>query len=302
MAKFIKYTDIPVFANFQSPNTAPSIVGGNSDLLAANSVNISFESQLEPRKYLGKSAISNDYSPAGPLQAKIGLSWYPMIGENTNSRLISQTGVLALTGDFPTGFQIQVGNFLFKDCHLNSYNIQITPYQPIVFSADFNSYNVNDIEGTSFTGSGNAPALLQAVGTGAYFDALHALAVGVTGNLQPIPQSKKNIQISTTCSRTPVYVIGEKIPEQVILNSVERTVNIEGENVGEIIDFNGSGDGTSLKLRFSPFRYFITGTNFNPKTDYAFEIQISGKIAAQNLTADPNNTLNGSVAIRENIY
>ena len=303
MAKFIKYTDVPVFANFSGANTAPLTgLGGVSDLMAANEVSISFETSLEPRKYLGKTPIRNDYAPVGPLQAKLNFSWYPLIGENTNSRLISQTGVLALTGEFPTGHQIRVGNFLFKDCHLNSYTIQITPYQPIVFSADFNSYDVDQIEGTSFTGLAGAPALLKVAGTGAYFDALHALAVGITGNLQPLPQSKKNLQINTTCSRTAVYTIGNKTPEQVLLNSVERSVTVEGENVGEIIDFNGSGDGSSLKIRFSPFRYFITGTSFNPRTDYKLEIDVSGKIVAQSLSVQPNNTVNGSVAIRENIY
>ena len=275
MAKFIKYTDVPVFANFSSPNQAPltGLDGGASDLMAANDVNITFETQLEPRKYLGKNPIGNDYSPVGPLQARFNFSWFPLIGDNAKSSLISQTGVLHLTGDFATGHQIRIGNFLFKDCHLNS-----------------------------FTGLAGAPALLKVAGTGAYFDALHALAVGITGNLQPLPQSKKNLQINTTCSRTAVYTIGSKTPEQVLLNSVERSVTVEGENVGEIIDFNGSGDGSSLKIRFSPFRDFITNASFNPRTDYKFEIEVSGKIVAQNLSVQPNNTVNGSVAIRENIY
>jgi hypothetical protein len=302
MANFIKYTDVPVYANFSSPNQAPLTTSSSSDLMAANNVSINFDTQLEPRKYLGKGTIRNDYSPVGPLQAKINFSWYPLIGDNTNSRLISQTGVLALTGEFPTGFQIQVGNFLFKDCHLNSYSIQIIPYQPVIFSADFNSYDVDKIEGTLFTGSGNAPKLLKNDGTGAYFDALHALAVGIDGNLQPLPESKKSVQISTSCSRSPIYTIGSKTPEQVILNSVERTVTVEGENVGNIINFNGSGDGTYLDIRFSPFRYFITGTNFNPKTNFVFEIEVSGKITSQSLTSQPNDTVNGSVTIRENIY
>ncbi len=302
MAKFIKYTDVPVFANFSDPDQAPLTGVGGSDLMAANDVNISFETALEPRKYLGKLPILNDYAPTGPLQAKLSFTWFPLVGANTNSRLISQTGVLALTGEFPTGHQIRVGNFLFKDCHLNSYSIQISPYQPISFAADFNSYDVNQIEQTAFTGLAGAPALLQVAGTGAYFDALHALAVGITGNLNPLPEAKNNIQINTTCSRTPVYTIGSKIPEQVILNAVERSITIQGENVGKIIDFNGSGDGSALRFRFSPLRHFITGTNFNPKTDYAFEISISGKIGSQSLTVQPNSTVNGSVAIRENIY
>lgn len=302
MSKFIKYTNVPVFANFSSPDSAPLTGNGGSDLMAANEVTVNFDASLEPRKYLGKTPISNDYSPTAPLAAKLSFSWFPMIGENANSRSISQTGVLALTGEFETGHQIRVGNFLFKDCHLNSYSIQITPYQPIVFSADFNSYDVDSIEGVKFTGMANAPSLLQAAGTGAYFDSLHALAVGITGNLEPLPQSKKSAQIGVSCSRTPVYTIGYKTPERVLLNSVERTVTIEGENVGQIIDFNGSGDGSFVSFRFSPFRYFITGASFNPREDYKLAIDVSGKITSQSLTQQQGNSLNGSVTIRENIY
>ena len=302
MSKFIKYTNVPVFANFSAENQAPLTGVGGSDLMAANEVSINFDTSLEPRKYLGKTPIRNDFAPTAPLAAKISFSWFPMIGENANSRSVSQTGVLALTGEFETGHQIRVGNFLFKDCHLNSYSIQITPYQPIIFSADFNSYDVDTIEGTTFTGMANAPNLLKQAGTGAYFDSLHALAVGITGNLEPLPQSKKSAQISVSCSRTPVYTIGYKTPERVLLNSVERTVTIEGENVGQIIDFNGSGDGSFVSFRFSPFRHFITGTSFNPRSNYVFAIDVSGKIVGQSLTQQQGNSLNGSVTIRENIY
>jgi hypothetical protein len=83
---------------------------------------------------------------------------------------------------------------------------------------------------------------------------------------------------------------------------VERTVTIEGENVGQIINYNGSGDGSSVSFRFSPFRYFITGQSFDPKTDYKLAIDVSGKIVSQSLTQQPGNTLNGSVSIKENIY
>lgn len=302
MSKFIKYTNVPVFANFSSPNQTPLTGDGGSDLMAANEVTMNFETSLEPRKYLGKTPISNDYAPTSPLGAKVSFSWFPLVGENANSRGVSQTGVLALTGEFETGHQIRVGNFLFKDCHLNSYSVQITPYQPIVFSADFNCYDVDSVEGTQFTGMANAPSLLKQAGTGAYFDSLHALAVGVTGNLEPLPQSKKNIQISTSCSRTPVYTIGYKTPERVLLNNVERTITIEGENVGQIINFNGSGDGSFVSFRFSPFRSFVTGASFNPREDYLFSIDVSGKITSQSLTQQQGNSLNGSVTIRENIF
>ena len=302
MSKFIQYTNVPVFANFSNINTAPTTGAVTRDLLAANSVSINFDSQLEPRKYLGRNPISNDYAPTGPLQAKLSISWFPLIGENAASRPMSQTGVLALTGDFLTGHQIRVGNFLFKDCYLNSYSIQITPYQPVSFTADFNSFDVNSIEGTGFTGMAGAPSLLKTAGTGAYFDAMHALAVGIDGTLEPLPQSKKSVQISTSCSRSAVYTIGNKIPERVFLNSVERTVTIEGENVGSIIDFNGSGDGTSVNFKFSPFRYVVTGNNFDPTGSHKLLIAVSGKISAQSLSVQPGNTLNGSVTIRENIF
>jgi len=302
MSKFIKYTNVPVFANFSSPDAAPLTGSNNHDLMAANEVSMNFDTSLEPRKYLGRTPIGNDFAPTAPLAAKISFSWFPLIGENANSRSMSQTGVLGLTGEFETGHQIRVGNFLFKDCHLNSYSINIIPYQPITFSAEFNSYDVEDIEGTKFTGLANAPGLLQAAGTGAYFDALHALAAGITGNLEPLPQSKKSVQINVSCSRNPVYTVGNKTPERVLLNSVERTVTIEGENVGSIINFNGSGDGSTVGFRFSPFRHFITGTSFNPRENYVLGFDVKGKVTSQSLTQQQGNSLNGSVTIRENIY
>jgi hypothetical protein len=302
MAKFIKYTNVPVFANFSSPNQAPLTGSAGSDLMAANEASVNFEASLEPRKYLGKNPISNDFAPTAALTAKVSFSWFPLVGENANSRGISQTGVLGLTGDFESGHQIRIGNFLFKDCYLNSYSIQITPYQPIVFNADFNSYDVSQIEGSQFTGMADAPNLLKTAGTGAYFDSLHALAAGITGNLQPLPQSKKSVQISASCGREPIYTIGFKTPERVFLKSVERTVTIEGENVGEIIDFNGSGDGSSVSFRFSPFRYVVTGESFNPRENYLFSLDVSGKVTSQSLTQQQGNSLNGSVTIRENIF
>jgi hypothetical protein len=133
---------------------------------------------------------------------------------------------------------------------------------------------------------------------------MHALAVGVTGNLEPLPQSKKSIQISTSCNRSAIYTVGNKLPERVFLTSVDRTVTIEGENVGSIIDFNGSGDGKSIDFKFSPFRYVITGNNFDPKATHNNQllITVSGKITSQSLSVQPGNTLNGSVTIRENIF
>ena len=62
MAKFIKYTDVPVFANFSSANQVPLTGVGGSDLMAANDVNISFETSLEARKYLGKT-LNNSKVP-----------------------------------------------------------------------------------------------------------------------------------------------------------------------------------------------------------------------------------------------
>lgn len=292
---FIKAQNLPIFANFLAENTAPNT---GEHFFLATEASLSTDLSLEPDKTFGQPRLSSNYNVAGSQSAKMSFSYYPLIGSNSNTDVPNQWP-LHLTGDFLSGHSILFGNYLLKQCYLSSLGVQISPQSPVVFKVGFDCFDLSSITGQTFTGA-NISNILTSNGSGAYLESIHALAMGVSGSGVSLPQSKSEISISTTCSRTPVYGLGAVYPSTVILESVQRQTSVRGEGVGEICSF--SGNNGVLNLSFSPFSHFITGgTGFAPNNSL-FKIGITGRVSSQSLDASPEGGLNGNMVIQENIH
>jgi len=296
MPSFISSKNCPVYMNLLgtgAPNT------GNQFFMATEAA-FSMDSQLEANKTFGSPRISNDYGISGPQAGKFSMSSYIMIGSNSVTDAQNQLAlVTGTTGDSVYGNSILFGNLLLKKCYLSSLNIEISPQAPILARATFDVYDLSSITGQAFTGA-NISNILTSNGSGAYLESIHALAMGVSGSGVSLPQSKSEISISTTCSRTSVYGLGAVYPSTVILESVAKSISLKGENIGNLIGF--SGENAYLSLRFSPFSSFITGNpGFNGMENYLFEINTLGKVVGQNLEASENG-LAGSIQILENVF
>lgn len=299
-AKFISYKHSPVYLGTQEGQVPATGLAGVNNLIAANSCEISFESQLEAQKFLGKQPISNDFTVSAPQQARISLTYTPLVGNNLVSGIQDASLVpLLMTGDFVSGFSIRAANFLFQKCYLDSLNIQINSWNGIKFSTQFTSYDVTDLENAVYSGVESSSDYLVDPLSGSYFSSLHALSLGVSGNSFSIPESKTEISIQTTCARTPIYEVGSITTTTVVLNSVEQSVSLNGENVGQIVNFSGAD--ASLSLRFSEFGKLME-SGFNPMTDHRFGLDFTGRVSSQNLSMQPNQILQGSVVIRSNIF
>lgn len=295
MAIFYTAKNLPTFCNFQTEGSTPNT---GLDFLAANSVSLSLESSLEPNKILGSARLSNDFSHNSPQKATLSLEYYPMVGNNSVSRISSQTGVLALTGDYQSGHYIRFGNFELRQCYLNSLNIKLSPHSPVVFSANFDVYNLSQVTGQSFSGANITNTLTS--GSGAYLDSLHATAVGISGSGASLPSSKAEIDVTFSCNRSPQYALGATSPSTVILDSAQKQITIRGENIGEVCGF--SGNNAILNLYFSPLSSFVTGgTGFSAIGNSLFSIGTTGRVSSQNLSADENGLV-GSVSILQSIF
>ena len=291
---FIKSQNCPIFCNFLAENTAPST--GNQ-FFAATSATLSFDAQLEANKTFGSPRAPDDYTISGPQVGKLNLEVYPLVGSNsvtdTNNQLALITG---LAGDFISGgHQILMGNLLLKGCYLSTLNIQISPQEPIIVKSTFDVFDLSSVTGVSFTGA-NISNVLTTNGSGAYLESLHALAMGVSGSGVNMPQSRTEIDISLTCSRTPTYGLGSIYPSTVILDNVSRETSLKGADIGEVCSFSG-GNGI-VNLSFGKFSDFITGTSINS----LLNIGITGKISSQALSASPDAGLAGSIIIQENLF
>lgn len=295
-ANFISYKDSPLFV---SPNTGVPETGVSlSHLIAASSCDLTFDASLDPAKYIGKSAVSSDFHVNAAKATKLAFSYIPLVGDNVFETVsAASTGIFNLTGE--SSCSIRLGNFLFRDCYLDSLTLSINPNQPIKANANFSCYNESGVEGLSFTGLGGSFGFTVDSSSGTSFSALHALASSVSGQSVSLPESKTEISIQTTCSRTPVYEVGSTYPRTVLLNGVTRQTSVNGENAGQIVSI--SGNLAVLNLKLAEFGKLMD-PNFDAAEHYRVRFDITGRVSSQNLSAQVGRTVESSVQIISNEF
>jgi hypothetical protein len=301
MANYLKYSDIPIFANFTTQGTAPSSSTA-LNVFAATEASLSLDSNLQANRYLGKAQIRNDFSVTGPLEGKFSLTFFPLIesaGDTAASILniqkANQLAFFALTGDFSAGHQIIVSNFLLKQCYLQNYSVKINAYQPVSISANFISYDITAIINTTLTNT-TLNQFISKSATNPYYEGLHALTTKMGGSVTNIPETKVSIDINVDCNRTPIYTLGQKTPDNVVLNTVERTTTIQGENIGKVMDITGANPGAT-EVYFMPLSSL--GASVPSDANKVLKFDINGRIVSQQLSTSQNSIVNGRVVIKE---
>jgi hypothetical protein len=292
---FLKYSDLPVFAEFTSQNTAPS--KNVSKIFMATEASLALDTNLTANRYLGKAQIRNDYSLTGPLEGKFSMTFIPIIEKDTsltNIQKENQLGFFGLTGDYQYGHQIYFSNFLLKKVYLQGYSVKINPYQPVSVSANFIAYDVTDLKGQTLSGFSDQLAVPKNT-SAPYYEALHALTTRMDGSTVNIPSTKVSIEINVDCQRTPIYPLGQQTPESVVLTAVERTTTVQGENIGAVVDITGVNPGAT-NVHFLP----LSKKDSTPDQNYnSLSFDINGRITSQQISVAQNSTLNGRVIIKE---
>lgn len=293
---FLKYSDLPIFAEFITENTAPAKTAAK--IFAASEASLSLDPNLTANRFLGKSQIRNDFSTTGPLEGKFSFTFYPLIEKDTsvlNIQAQNQINFFALSGNFSQGHQIYFSNLLLKKTYLQSYSIKINPYQPVSVTANFISYDISDLKNQSIEAyNGGSLSIAKDTNT-PYYESLHALTTKMDGSSVNIPTAKVSLEINVDCQRTPVYTLGNQIPDSVVLTAVERTTSIQGEDIGAIVDITGANAGAT-SIYFLPFsKNGTTPSNANN----SLSLDINGRIVSQQLQISQSSIMNGRVVIKE---
>jgi hypothetical protein len=303
MANYLKYSDVPIFADFVTENTTP-ITNNVSKLFAATEASLSIDTNLQANRYLGKAQIRNDFSLTGPTEGKFSLTFFPLIEKNAetilNVQKINQLAFFNLSGNFLNGHQIKISNFLLKQCYLQNYSVKINAYQPVSISANFISYDISAITGSTLTSS----TLEQTVAKNSqspYFESLHALTTNMAGLVINLPQTKISIDVNVDCNRTPIYTLGQKTPNTVVLNSVERTTTIQGENIGSVIGITGANAGAT-DIYLLPLSAMNSENSVASSENNVLKFDLNGRVVSQQLSASQNSMVNGRVVIKEIIF
>lgn len=364
---YLKYSDLPIFSNLITLGQNKfdnNTVAGDADLNTANHLfaaveaSLSLDANLSPNRYLGVAQRSNDFAMTGPLQGKFSVTFCPLIEKQPvgnalpklNVQRNNQLNFFNLSGNVWSTWNFS--SYKLKKTFLDNYSIKINPYQPVMVTANFTTYdvtgNVNQrISGYAEYSNTNLsiPKLTNA--NTAYYEALHGLTTNVTKTPEPegfvsqyaqallnnsikpdsnspallpavteakfnpvtyvdpeypvdvlLPQSKLSIEINVDCKRTPIYQLGDVVPSDVVLTAVERTVTVQGEDIGRAIDINGGNPGV-LNINFLPFSARKDPSPIPSSTNNVLTFKISGRVTSQQLSVSQGSMLNGKVVIKE---
>jgi hypothetical protein len=308
MANYLKYSDIPIYANFYNEGSDPVATNASANhTFATTEASLTLDPILTANRYLGAIQNTSDFALTGPLEGKFSMTFFPLLevydGKKLNVSKNNQLAFFDLTGNFMYGHNIKISNYLLKKCYLQNYSIKINAYQPISVTANFISYDVTAIQNTRLSGFKEAylvnPKPIAIKTTEPHYETLHALTTSVADFSQNTPITKINIDINVECNRTPIYTIGSQIPTNVVLNTVERTTNIQGENIGYAIGINGGYASAIIKFLPLSQRNLASESDLPYNNLSVLSFTIDGRVTSQQLSASQGSILNGKVVIKE---
>ncbi len=251
--KYVKYTECEVLIN--------------EEHVFALNASISANSNLTPSIVYGGGLES--YAPVSEMSANLGIEYY-VTGDVDNISML--TGDIDCSGKF--------GGIEFSGAYLNSYQVDIEPYMPVKFSANFvilSGYNQN-----LSTGSFDSESIELANGAHSLLNNINYSNVGLDN---PV-----SISYSVSCERVPNYEIGNEFPSNVRFGSVSKNLSIAGEDIGDLITYSGKE---------------IAGISIQPKTLNNLSrgqlLECSGVIESQELGVSRNDFVKGSIQIMERV-
>jgi len=91
-----------------------------------------------------------------------------------------------------------------------------------------------------------------------------------------------------SCERVANYVIGEEFPDYVTLGTINKSMSIDGENIGDLITYSGRSSASMS----------ITPKSIN-NLSRGQTMECKGVIHDQNLSVSNGGVVNGSINIME---
>jgi hypothetical protein len=283
------YRDLPIFIG--QANQAPSSIN-NYNYLMASQVSIDMNAGAVPKRKINQPINQYDqFTHRDPLSSKISFQSY-IIGSDKEGLInadLSWAAKIILNQSTGDNYHvIKIGNNVFDKCYLNSYTVDIGPLKPVVLSVDFTCNNPPT--GTSISQITNG--VDSFIGSSGYAEKIiHSHTCSVSGVNNIVSNIQSSIRYQVTCARTPVYSIGSITPSSMILDQVERQMDIDSTDIYKIINQEGSTltSPISIALKYQK-NYSITAY---------LGMNAGSKILSQKINMQEGDTLSTQVSIKE---
>lgn len=223
----LPYSEFPVYiGQVGVGSSAPNEV---NDYVPATQLNVSYSTSSSARRKLGKSVDSSDqFTFGGALSADISVS------------CLLQSGMLSgldflLDANQDDFVNIKLGSGIYNQCYVKDVSLSISPFEPVVLSANFVS--LDPAVGGSITGDGNAyggqepPLESDGIVYG------HTCSISDADNV--LGQVQSQINFNRTYTRTPIYGLGSVNASSMLLDGVEEEMSVSSTGLNTLINFSG---------------------------------------------------------------
>ena len=258
-------------------------------------LSVDYEAQVEPKRYLPVSnSVANNIVSTAALNSKISFSFY-LNSSNTGAfgYLANYFNINNSNSKNYTGrHNIQIGNSIFSGCYLDELTISCDnmfkpmtssvsftctnpPQGSLAFKNDFAPINDQQTESSSFIyGYASAINNFTTSSQSKSFDLIH----------------KYSFKQTLSISRTPVYTLGSINAQYMLMDGVEKNLNMSCDDVNGLMNFSGNILNNNLSLK-------IKDVYSNDLFDIV--MNAGSRIISQNISVQEKDTLGVSISIKE---
>jgi hypothetical protein len=257
---------------YETPVLLTDSLSNLGSYIAAQNLSIEYQAKIESARILSSNQF-DEYRVSGPLETKISMNFYAESQYGATNKLLN-----IITGDVYSS--IQIGGRVFDKCYLDSVSAEIKPMSPIIISANFSCYEM--------------PVNKQFFAQNTIYDTIpNSIAYGhnvvITNENGISDKIKDSIKYTINCSRTAIYSMGERKAKNIILDQIEKELDIKSIDINKFIEYDGSEATINIAL-FDNYNNNILSKNI---------IFSNSKIINQSLSIQELGTLNANIKLKE---
>ena len=253
---FLRYHDVEVVLD--------------GDNIFAESAEIGVQASSEAVRYTDGRIFR--YAPMNGLRGQLSLEYY-LTGELNNQFNPVTTSETGMNGSF--------AGLSFSNIYATSLSFSMEPYQPILVKNTFDFYS--DLSSTMASSHEDPTASALRNGSGRYAHSIVSYLAGLPDRMN----KTISFNYSSNANRTPVYLIGETTPTRVTLEETSLSMNLVGNDIGDVIQTSGTSANITCYL-----------ADINSRSNLA-SFNVDGQIVSQNLSTSQGNHVRGSIGVSQ---
>ena len=208
----------------------PVAVDAGNPILATK-VRVDFSTKNQIKRQLGANISDADDQLRfnGDVDCKISLD-FVLQTNLLNDRFLFDS--YHNTGQ--NSMSVDIGGNQYQSCFIDSFSLTVRPFEPVMGSVTFSSYNPDSAALEGFIDDGVDTDLNTT-------DIIYGHNCLLSGASNVVASDIINdLSYNKTYSRTPIYTLGSQQATSQIVDGVEVDMNVQSTGLNQLIDFSGN--------------------------------------------------------------